>query len=93
MGSSSPWRSNDDARQTGGRATTVELVIDGERCVVDSATAGRNRRWVEVVSVEVVCTPVRTADGAKAFVLIAEGAESGAWFRWASATTTRWSSS
>lgn len=60
------------------RATTVELVIDGDQ-VRRRLGDGREEsaRWAEVISVEVVCTPVRTADGATAFVLIAEGAESG----------------
>lgn len=64
------------ARQ--GRAATVELVIDDHH-VRRRLGDGREEsaRWVDVVSVEVVCTPVRTADGATAFALIAEGSESG----------------
>ena len=53
------------------RATTVELVIDGDQ-VRRRLGDGREEsaRWAEVISVEVVCTPVRTADGATAFVLM-----------------------
>lgn len=60
------------------RAATVELVID-EHQVRRRLGDGREEsaRWSDVVSVEVVCTPVRTADDARAFVLIAEGPESG----------------
>lgn len=61
-----------------GRAATVELVIDADQ-VRRRLGDGREEsaRWSDVVSVEVVCTPVKTADGARAFVLIAEGPESG----------------
>jgi len=61
-----------------GRAATVELRIDDE-AVHRRLADGREEsaRWADVVSVEVVCTPVRTADGATRFVLIAEGPESG----------------
>lgn len=60
------------------RRATVELVIDDHH-VRRRLGDGREEsaRWQHVVSVEVVCTPVRTADGATAFVLIAEGPESG----------------
>jgi hypothetical protein len=69
-------RRQKDAKR--GRAATVELVID-EHEVRRRLADGREEsaRWADVVSVEVVCTPVRTADGAKAFVLIAEGPEAG----------------
>lgn len=60
------------------RAATIDLTVDDvavERRLAD----GREERavWKQVVSVEIVCTPVKTADGATAFALIAEGAEAG----------------
>jgi hypothetical protein len=60
------------------RAATVELVVD-DQLVRRRLGDGREEfaRWSLVQSVEVVCTPVRTADGARAFALIAEGPESG----------------
>jgi len=53
-------------------ATTVELRIDGdgvERRLADGRVEGV--RWALLDHVEVVCTPVRTADGADAFALLA----------------------
>lgn len=60
------------------RAATVELVID-EQHIRRRLGDGREEsaRWCDVVSVEVVCTPVKTADGASAFVLLAEGEDAG----------------
>lgn len=55
------------------RAQTVSLVIDGleaRRVLGDGRT--ESVRWAQARSVEVVCTPVKTADGASAFALIAE---------------------
>lgn len=59
-------------------ARTTELVID-DQLVRRRLGDGREEfaRWPLLRSVEVVCTPVRTADGAKVFVLLAEGPESG----------------
>lgn len=60
------------------RAATVALVVD-ERGVHRTLADGREEsaRWSEVVSVEVVCTPVRTADGAVSFALVAEAGGTG----------------
>ena len=60
------------------RAATIELLIDDDgvrRRLGDGRV--ESARWAELQSVEVVCTPVRTADGARAFVLLAEGPEAG----------------
>lgn len=60
------------------RAATVELVVDRlhvRRRMADGRE--ESAHWDEVVSVEVVCTPVRTVDGARAFALVATGTESG----------------
>lgn len=54
-------------------ARTVELHVDADRVrrlLGDGRT--ESARWSQVESVEVVCTPVRTADGADAFVLVSE---------------------
>ena len=54
-------------------ATTVDLRIDFdgvERRLADGRVEGA--RWRSLDHVEVVCTPVRTADGADAFALLAE---------------------
>lgn len=54
-------------------ATTVEMVIDADgarRRLADGRAEGA--RWERLVSVEVICTPVRTADGATSFALLAE---------------------
>lgn len=59
-------------------ATTVELSIDRDgvrRTLADGRS--ESATWSALQSVEVVCTPVRTADGVKAFVLLAEGPEAG----------------
>ncbi|HKY13904.1 MAG TPA: hypothetical protein VJM33_03195 [Microthrixaceae bacterium] len=59
-------------------ARTVGLTIDDvgvERTLADGRT--ERARWGAVVEVELVLTPVRTADGARAFVLLAEGDEVG----------------
>lgn len=59
-------------------ATTVELSVDDDGVTRVLADGRRETaRWAELVSVEVVCTPVRTADGATAFALLAEGPEAG----------------
>src|SRR5690606_28401017 len=58
-------------------AATVELVIDRDgvrRTLADGRVEGA--RWARVASVEVVCTPVRTADGATSFALVAEAPSS-----------------
>jgi len=60
------------------RARTITLAItdhEARRVLADGREEAA--RWTEVVSVEVVCTPVKTADGAKSFLLLAEGAEQG----------------
>ena len=56
-----------------GAAATTSVVIDAAR-VERHLADGRveEARWAELSHVEVVCTPVRTADGAKVFVLLAE---------------------
>lgn len=66
-------------RRAGRRAdaATVELVIDRDgvrRTLADGRVEGA--RWARVASVEVVCTPVRTADGATSFALVAEAPSS-----------------
>lgn len=64
-------RRRDDRRSA---ATTVELVIDRDgvrRTLADGRVEAA--RWARLATVEVVCTPVRTADGATAFALLAEG--------------------
>jgi len=59
-------------------ARTIELVVDAEG-VERHLADGRVEcaRWVELDSVEVVCTPVATADGAKAFLVLAESVVEG----------------
>jgi hypothetical protein len=60
------------------RARTVGLTIDRDgvrRRLADGREEGVE--WMAVRSVEVVCTPVPTADGARAFVLLAESDERG----------------
>jgi len=53
------------------RARTAELVIDADG-VSRTLADGRSEsvRWIDVTEVEVVCTPVTTADGADAFVVL-----------------------
>ncbi len=65
-------------RSRKGRAATVDLLVD-DVAVQRRLADGREERavWSEVISVEIVCTPVRTVDGARAFALIACGGESG----------------
>ena len=55
------------------RAVTVSLVVD-EHGVSRSLADGRSESasWESVTEVEVICTPVKTADGASAFVMITE---------------------
>ena len=63
---------------THSRARTVEFATDREwvrRRLADGRT--EEVRWEDVVSVEVVCTTVATADGARSFVLLAASEESG----------------
>ena len=63
---------------THSRAKTVELAADGEsvrRRLADGRT--EEVRWEDVVSVEVVCTTVTTADGARTFVLVAASEDAG----------------
>src|SRR5690606_14308186 len=60
------------------RARTVSMAIDREgarRRLADGREEGVV--WAAVRSVEVVCTPVPTADGARAFVLLGESDERG----------------
>ena len=55
------------------RATTVSLVIDDvgvSRTLADGRQ--ESARWAELREVEVICTPVKTADGASAFVMLTE---------------------
>lgn len=55
------------------RAITVALVIDDvgvSRTLADGRQEGA--RWAELSEVEVICTPVKTADGATAFVMLTE---------------------
>ena len=59
-------------------ARTVGLTIDTtavERTLADGRV--ERARWSELVEVELVLTPVRTADGASAFVLLAESDDVG----------------
>ena len=61
------------ARLRRSAATTVDLLIDGdgvERRLADGRVEGA--RWSSLDHVEVVCTPVPTADGADAFALLGE---------------------
>ena len=59
-------------------ACTVELIVDVEGVERHLADGRVERaRWVELDSVEVVCTPVATADGAKAFLVLAESVADG----------------
>lgn len=65
------------------RAQTVSLVMDGleaRRVLGDGRT--ESVRWAQATTVEVVCTPVKTADGASAFVLIAESETVGCLVPW-----------
>ena len=60
------------------RARTMELVIDAEgvrRTLADGRA--ESVRWIDVTEVEVVCTPVTTANGADAFVMLTGVAGSG----------------
>lgn len=60
------------------RAATTSLSIDDSgvrRTLADGRSEGA--QWVRIVEVEVVCTPVPTADGARQFVLLAEAADAG----------------
>lgn len=60
------------------RARTAELVFDAEgvrRTLADGRA--ESVRWIDVTEVEVVCTPVTTADGADAFVMLTGVAGSG----------------
>jgi hypothetical protein len=59
-------------------ARTVELVVDRagvRRRLADGRT--ESARWDHLVEVELVVTPVRTADGARAFAVLAESDEVG----------------
>lgn len=60
------------------KAVTVSLVID-EHGVSRHLADGRSESaiWSSVTEVEVICTPVKTADGATAFVMITESETSG----------------
>ncbi len=63
---------------THARARTVELVADGvsvRRQLADGRA--EEVEWAHVASVEVVCTPVATADGARSFVLLAASEDAG----------------
>ncbi|MFN8051299.1 MAG: hypothetical protein U0Q22_07690 [Acidimicrobiales bacterium] len=67
-----------EKRRRRAAAATVELVIDRDgvrRRLADGRE--ESAAWSSLVSVEVVCTPVTTADGARAFALLAEGPETG----------------
>ncbi len=60
------------------RARTVELTIDStgvNRVLADGRAEGAV--WSELIEIELVHTPVRTADGARAFVVLAESDERG----------------
>ena len=59
-------------------ARTVDLTIDSTgvgRTLADGRV--EHARWAGVMEIELVLTPVRTADGASAFVLLAESDEVG----------------
>lgn len=60
-----------DSRHAGAR--TVRLAV-GDAGVTRELADGRveHLAWERLVSVEVVCTPVKTADGASAFALLAQ---------------------
>lgn len=59
-------------------ACTVAIDADTEG-VVRRLVDGRveSARWAKLSSVEVVCTPIKTADGASSFMLLAEAEEVG----------------
>jgi hypothetical protein len=60
------------------RARTVELTIDGDgvrRQLADGRTEAA--RWESLVEVELIRTPVTTADGANEFVVLSEDEEHG----------------
>ena len=59
------------ARRSAAATTSVVVDVGGvERRLADGRVEGA--RWARLDHVEVVCTPVPTADGTKVFVLLAE---------------------
>jgi hypothetical protein len=69
------WAQN--RRHRGSATTALQIDSTGvQRELADGRTEAVH--WASLTSIEVVCTPVSTADGAKAFVLLAESDSVGA---------------
>lgn len=58
------------------RTTALDVTGDGVQRTLGDGRVER-ASWTDLDSVEVVCTPVKTADGASAFLLLGESADSG----------------
>ncbi|NLA37479.1 MAG: hypothetical protein GX868_17575 [Actinobacteria bacterium] len=61
-----------------GRARTVSIDVTGDG-VSRALGDGRIERatWAQLTLVEVICTPVKTADGATSFMLLGESSDAG----------------